>query len=149
MDSPLPFISAMAIGMPLCLAIFAACGTLTPAEDAGWYAADVAACTALEAIPTVGVYVALACPGEEALLKAALDLAVAESAGKDAGLPADAGVGVAVAAVTSAAPAPVVRLPVYRRSRRGRRRLSGYVPAPIAVGCQAALDAQVADGGGA
>lgn len=147
MDSPLPFISAMAIGTPLCIAIMAACSVLTPAEDAGLYAADVAACTALSELPTVGPIVALVCPNEEAFAKAALDHAVAEGTAKDAGA-LDAGVGVAVAAVT-AAPTSEPRVAVTRRGRRGKRRLVMYAPKSLADGCQRYADAQAADGGGA
>lgn len=145
MDSPLPFISAMAIGTPLCIAIMAACSVLTPAEDAGLYAADVAACTALSELPTVGPIVALVCPNEEAFAKAALDHAVAEGTAKDAGA-LDSVVGVAAAAVTAA---PEPRIAVTRRGRRGRKRLVMYAPKSLADGCQRYADAQAADGGGA
>ncbi len=119
--------------LPCLCALLASCAALTARDAATIETIDAAACSALTLIPIVGTVAALACPGEEALLAGALGAAVAASARPDAGQPA-----------STAAAAP--RVAVHRRHGRGRVRV-GYVPAELAAGCQAALDATAAEAG--
>jgi hypothetical protein len=101
------------------------------AENGGTVeAVDAAACSAATAIPVVGSVIALACAGEEAALKSAVDAAIAKQRA------ADAGTGTAaVALVVGGKLAPVVR---RHRSGKGRVHV-GYVPAGLAYDVQAAL----------
>ncbi len=102
--------------------------TLTPATVATIEAVDAAACAALTAIPVIGEVAALACPGEEALLAAALAADVAAHPPASA-LPASA---------TVAASTP--RAIITRRTKHGKRMI-GVVRADRAARCQTIIDA--------
>jgi hypothetical protein len=108
----------------LCLALGSTrCAGLSSGTASTIEALDAAACAGLSEVPTIGPFVALACPGEEALLAAALT-----AAQHDAG-----------ALGQSAVLATSSRVAVTRPLGMGRH-LVGYVPRALALACQTALN---------
>jgi hypothetical protein len=129
-----------------------ACAGLTPFEESLIMAGDAAACGLMSGIQLVGGFLAGACEGEEAALKAALDAhllppAPATPARVDGG-PAPMPVPLAFAGpvslpVTHADEGPLcaaTHRAVYR-GRARRRHLSGCVPAALFAEVQKNLDA--------
>lgn len=153
------------------LSLLSACALSPTARDL-LYAADVAACGALSAVPVVGGFIAGMCAGEEQLVKGALDEAVARGQAEAALAPADAGADAAttpaqpaataspaaVALTVRAEPLPTVapassdtpstvcaRLAGAKplfHRRHKRRRHVGCAPPPHHAGAQAWLDAR-------
>lgn len=105
-----------------------ACATFSAADEAALLAVDAAACASLSLIPVVGEVAALACPAEEAGLKALLEADVAAHP------------------PTSTLPVPLSAAAKTKRALVTRPTLGGpvpmgYVPLARAARCQAAANA--------